>query len=180
MTKEHNHTDPGSGENEMDEVAEDLSALLLQFRDYAIIRIDPLGYIQSWNLGAEHIYEYSLSEIVGQHIAVLYGTRGAWNKNSLDLTLKTVLAEGRYEDEGKQYNKEGKAFFANTIITALYKADGSLKGFAIVSRNITRQKMLEAEPANWRLSTKNWRLSPTLFRMTCEHPFARSVGIPLC
>lgn len=145
MTKDHNHTGYSDGRNKIDEIPEDLSALLLEFKDYAIIRIDPSGYIQSWNLGAEHIYGYAYSEIIGQHISIFYGSKDPGKEDAVTLSLQTALAAGRCEDEGWRYNKEGKPFFANTIITALYNADGSLKGFAKVTRDITQQKKLEAE-----------------------------------
>lgn len=145
MTQENNHTNPSSGGNKIDEAPEDLSALLLEFKDYAIIRLDPSGYIQSWNLGAEHIYGYTHQEIIGKHIAVFYGDNNSDREAATDLVLKTAMEEGRYEEEGWKYNRRGKPFFANTIVTALYNADRSLKGFAKVTRDITRQKMLEEE-----------------------------------
>src|SRR6476659_2009047 len=128
MTEEHNHTGHSDGRNKIDEVPEDLSALLLEFKDYAIIRIDPSGCIQSWNLGAEHIYGYNYPEIIGHHIAVFYGAKETGKSANVNFTLQTAMAEGRYEEEGWQYNKDGKPFFANIIITALYNTDGSLKG----------------------------------------------------
>ncbi len=145
MTQHQNQTGPINGGIHIDEASEDLSALLLEFKDYAIIRIDPSGYIQSWNLGAEHIYGYTYPKIIGQHIAVFYGAKDSGKETAVYSSLKTALAAGRYEEEGWRFNKEGKPFFANSIITALYNPDRSLKGFAKVTRNITQQKMLEAE-----------------------------------
>jgi PAS domain S-box-containing protein len=134
-----------NGRTQIDDTSEDLSALLLEFKDYAIIRIDPSGYIRSWNLGAEHIYGYTHQEIIGQHINVFYSTKDSSKADAVDAVLKTALTAGRYEEEGWQYNKEGKSFFANIIITALYNEDCSLKGFAKVTRDISQQKMLETE-----------------------------------
>jgi PAS domain S-box-containing protein len=145
MTHNQNQTDSINGGIQIDETPEDLSALLLEFKDYAIIRIDASGYIRSWNLGAEHIYGYAYSEIIGQHIAVFYGAKDFGKEAAVNLCLKTALGAGRCEEEGWQFNKEGKPFFANTIITALCNPDGSLKGFAKVTRNISQQKILEAE-----------------------------------
>jgi PAS domain S-box-containing protein len=145
MTQNQNQTDSINGGIQIDEAPADLSALLLEFKDYAIIRIDPSGYIRSWNLGAEHIYGYSHEEIIGQHIGVFYSTKDSRNEDAVNLALKTAITAGRSEEEGWQYNKDGKSFFANTIITALYNADCSLKGFAKVTRDISQQKMLETE-----------------------------------
>jgi PAS domain S-box-containing protein len=145
MTQVQDHNNFYGRGNQIDDGTEDLSALLLEFKDYAIIRIDPLGHIRSWNLGAEHIYGYTYPEIIGQHIAIFYDGKVSGKEAAVNLMLKTALAEGRCEEEGKQYNKDGKLFYANTILTALYNPDRSLKGFAKVTRDVTSQKMLEAE-----------------------------------
>jgi PAS domain S-box-containing protein len=145
MTKGHIDIGHSEERNKIHEAPEDLSALLLQFKDYAIIRIDPSGYIRSWNLGAEHIYGYTYPEIIGQHISIFYGAKDSGKEAVVNCLLQTALAAGRYEEERCQYKREGRSFFAHIIITTLYNPDGSLKGFAKVTRDITQQKMLEAE-----------------------------------
>jgi PAS domain S-box-containing protein len=145
MTQEHNHIGHSDGSNKIEEAPEDLSTLLLEFKDYAIIRIDRCGYIQSWNLGAEHIYGYTYPDIIGERITIFYGGNDSAKDAAVNLSLKLATAAGRYEEEGWQYDKQGNPFFANVIITALYNADRSLKGFAKVTRNITQQKKLEEE-----------------------------------
>src|SRR5262249_54149627 len=37
--------------------------------DYAIFFLDPLGKVATWNAGAERIFGYQESEIVGQHFS---------------------------------------------------------------------------------------------------------------
>jgi PAS domain S-box-containing protein len=145
MTQVHDHTDYCSAGNKIVEATEDLTLLLLEFKDYAILRLDTLGHIQSWNLGAEHIYGYTYPEIIGQHIDVFYVAKDSGQEAPANLMLKTALAVERCEEDGIQYNKDGKPFYANTIITALYNPDRSLKGFAKVTRNVMPQKLLEAE-----------------------------------
>ncbi|MHA4844111.1 sensor histidine kinase [Flavitalea antarctica] len=145
MTQVHDQTNYCGGGNKIVEATEDLSTLLLEFKDYAILRLDTLGHIQSWNLGAEYIYGYTYPEIIGEHIDVFYRATHSGKGATASLSLKTAGAEGRCEEELMQYNKEGNPFYANTIITALYNPDRSLKGFAKVTRDVTPQKMLEAE-----------------------------------
>src|SRR5438876_565590 len=41
-------------------------------RDYAIIMLDPAGYIGSWNQGAQRIKGYDADEIIGRHFSVHY------------------------------------------------------------------------------------------------------------
>lgn len=145
MTPNQNVTNHGKAGIQITEATEDLSALLLEFKDYAIIRVDPAGFVRSWNFGAEHIYGYSYEEIIGQHISVFYSEKLPAKEAAANRSLQIALAAGRCEEEGWRYNKQGKPFYANAILTALYNADGSLKGFAKVTRDITQQKSLEAE-----------------------------------
>ncbi|TMH15525.1 MAG: PAS domain S-box protein, partial [Betaproteobacteria bacterium] len=51
---------------------------------------------------------------------------------------------GRFEDEGWRLRKDGTAFWANVIITALHDAEGRLRGFAKVTRDMTERKRVEA------------------------------------
>jgi len=48
--------------------------------------------------------------------------------------LKTAEREGRIEDEDWCIRKDGTRFWANTVITALRNSDGTLRGFANVTR----------------------------------------------
>ena len=50
---------------------------------------------------------------------------------------------GRFEDEGWRVRKDGTQFWANVIITALRGRDGSLRGFAKVTRDLTQRKAHE-------------------------------------
>ncbi len=33
--------------------------------------LDPLGYIMSWNMGAEDIYKYTSEDIIGKYFSIL-------------------------------------------------------------------------------------------------------------
>jgi signal transduction histidine kinase len=48
--------------------------------------------------------------------------------------------EGRFEDEGWRLRKDGTAFWANVIITALRSQRGDLVGFAKVTRDLTERR----------------------------------------
>ena len=51
--------------------------------------------------------------------------------------------DGRYEDEGWRMRKDGSRFWANVIITALRDSDGTLIGFAKVTRDLTERRRHE-------------------------------------
>jgi PAS domain S-box-containing protein len=108
-------------------------------RDYAIFMLDPNGYIASWNRGAQLFKGYTADEIIGRHFSVFYGPedvaagKPAWE-------LEVAAHEGRFEDEGYRVRKDGTVFWANVILTAIRDDDGSLLGFAKVTRDLTERR----------------------------------------
>jgi signal transduction histidine kinase len=56
--------------------------------------------------------------------------------------LKLALKDGRFEDEGWRIRKDGTRFWANVVITPLYR-DGILQGFAKVTRDTTERMQWE-------------------------------------
>jgi signal transduction histidine kinase len=56
---------------------------------------------------------------------------------------ETAVAEGRLEDEGWRIRRDGTRFWANVVITALFGADGRLRGFAKVTRDMTERRAAE-------------------------------------
>jgi two-component system sensor kinase FixL len=118
--------------------------LFVELEGYAVIIIDTTGNIMSWNAGAQLIYGYSLAEIIEKHISIFY-THDQIAKGQPWCNLKTARDDGRFETEEWKYKKNGTAFHAHTIITAMYNIEGKLRGFGIISRDITIQKALETE-----------------------------------
>lgn len=123
---------------------EGLRLLIDCIKDYEIYRLDPQGYIASWNEGAERISGYQTGEIIGQHFSRFY-TEEDLNSGKGELVLKLAAETGRFEDEGWRVRKDGSKFWANVVITALRDQTGNLKGFAKVTRDVTESKRLEAE-----------------------------------
>jgi PAS domain S-box-containing protein len=110
--------------------------------DYAIFMLDPQGYVASWNPGAERIKGYRADEIIGKHFSVFYPeevAKSGWPEEELE----RATADGRFEDEGWRIRKDGSRFYANVIISALRGADGKLRGFAKVTRDISHRKKNE-------------------------------------
>src|SRR5256714_9893408 len=50
---------------------------------------------------------------------------------------------GRFEDEGFRVRKDGTTFWANVILTAVRDNDGTLLGFAKVTRDLTERRANE-------------------------------------
>lgn len=110
--------------------------------DYAIFFTDAKGIIQSWNTGAKNIKWYEAEEIIGKHISLFY-TADDVKAGVPQANLAQAVANGHFESDGWRKRKNGSLFWGSINITPLYNADGSLLGFAKVTRDITAQKMAE-------------------------------------
>jgi signal transduction histidine kinase/CheY-like chemotaxis protein len=81
---------------------------------------------------------------VGQHFSRFYAQADV-QAGKCDRELEEASAEGRFEDEGWRYRKDGSRFWANVVITALRNAQGALVGFAKVTRDLTERRRAEDE-----------------------------------
>lgn len=116
--------------------------LVENVQDYAIFFMDPKGYIQTWNKGAEKNKGYTHDEIIGKHFSIFYSDQdNADQKPARELEIAKKV--GRVEDEDWRYRKDGSKFWANVVITALYDENNDLQGFAKVTRNLTERKVNE-------------------------------------
>jgi PAS domain S-box-containing protein len=111
-------------------------------RDYAIFMLDPHGYVASWNRGAERIKGYTADEIIGQHFSVFY-PRAAVETKHPQYELEVAARVGRFEEESIRVKKDGSQFWANVVITAVHDRDGTLIGFAKVTRDLTERRNAE-------------------------------------
>lgn len=106
--------------------------------DYAIFMLDPSGRVESWNAGAERLKGYTEDEIIGRHYSTFYTEEDRQGSLPKRL-LETAQRDGRVEISGWRVRKDGTQFWANVVITALWHEDGSLAGFAKVTRDMTEQ-----------------------------------------
>ncbi|HKQ83605.1 MAG TPA: PAS domain S-box protein [Steroidobacteraceae bacterium] len=118
-------------------------------RDYAIFLLTPDGHIASWNTGARLIKGYEAAEILGKHFSTFY-TPEDIARNWPAIELQVARREGRYEEEGWRIRKDGKRFWASVVITSLVDTEGTIRGFAKITRDLTQrleqeQRLRESE-----------------------------------
>ena len=118
---------------------ERMRILIQSVKDYGIFMLDPDGRVASWNEGARRIKGYEAEEIIGRHFSVFY-PEAERASGFPDHELEVARAVGRFEDEGWRVRKDGSQFWANVVITALFGDDGSLIGFAKVTRDLTERR----------------------------------------
>lgn len=137
-----NTQDPGSPPT-VNQLPEEYIRLLIEsVKDYGLITLDPEGLVTSWNPGAERIKGYRADEIIGKNFSVFYTPEDiAAGKPASE--LKGAAAEDRFEDEAWRVRKGGSRFWANVIITAMRTPDGTLRGFAKITRDLTERKQAE-------------------------------------
>lgn len=123
-------------------LAEDSFRLLVESAtDYAIFILSPEGNVLTWNAGAQKVKQYEAYEIIGRHFSAFY-TPDALSANYPAYELEQAQAHGRFEDEGWRVRKDGSVFWANVVITALYK-NAALVGFSKITRDLSSRKKAE-------------------------------------
>jgi PAS domain S-box-containing protein len=108
-------------------------------KDYAIFVLSPEGNVLTWNPGAQALKGYNREEILGHHFSKFYlpeAVQSGWPTRELTLAEK----EGRFADEGWRVRKDGSAFWASVIITALRDSSGKLAGFAKITQDMTERR----------------------------------------
>ena len=130
--------------------------------DYAMFVLDPHGGVRSWNPGAERLKGYRADEIIGRDFSIFYPERD--QRSGLPATLlEQARVEGRVTHRGWRVRKDGTRFFGEVTITALRDTDGTLRGFAKVTRDRTDQR--EADETMARALDRERRAAQELIRL---------------
>ncbi len=131
-----------AAQEELRRTDQQLVSIIESVKDYAIFLLDPQGNIATWNPGAERIKGYHADEIIGQHFSRFYSSEDVERgKPQEELVIATDT--GRFETEGWRIRKDGSRFWANVTITAIRNKQGTLTGFAKVTRDFTDRKRAE-------------------------------------
>ncbi len=120
--------------------SEERFRLLVQsVTDYAIYMLDPVGTVTSWNMGAERFKGYKTEEILGQNFSRFYSEEDRL-AGLPSRALHTAQSVGRFEAEGWRIRKDGSRFWANVVIDPIRTPDGTLLGFAKITRDLTERR----------------------------------------
>ena len=141
-----------SNEEKLRQGEERFRLLIEGVQDYALYMLDNDGLVSSWNSGAQRIYGYSASEVLGRHFSWLYPAEEI--KSGLPWQqLRAAVNDGRSSHEGWRVRKNGERFWAQTVITALHDAEGAPYGFAKMTQDLTPQRQVkEAEDTARRMN----------------------------
>jgi PAS domain S-box-containing protein len=124
------------------EIRERFRLLVEGVKDYAIFMLDAQGRVVSWNPGAERIKGYRANEILERDFSIFY-TPEDIESGEPQRVLEIAAAEGRYDENGWQVRRDGSRFWGNGVVAAIHDDSGRLRGFTIITRDITERKMIE-------------------------------------
>lgn len=113
-----------------------------EVQEYAILMLDPDGYILNWNKGAQSIKGYTEKEIIGKNFRVFYldEDRKAYLPEAL---IRDASSNGRATHEGWRVRKDGTKFWGAVVITAIYDDSRNIIGFSKVTRDLTERKLAD-------------------------------------
>lgn len=126
----------------LEESEEHMRLLIQGAHEYAILMLDPTGIVMSWNEGAQKLFQYSESEIIGHHFSQLYPPQQQ-RRGKPERVLREVLKKGLSQEEKIMQRKDGTTFWSSGTLTALYDASGRLRGIAKIARDVSSRKSAE-------------------------------------
>ena len=134
--------DPIEAENRVVRPAPPFNLFVESVTDYGIFSMDTEGCITDWNLGAERMFGYTESEILGQHYHVIF-TPEDLAAGVPERELATARAQGRANDTRWHLRKGGSRFWVEGMNHAIRDEAGDLVGFAKVCRDMTEKRQAE-------------------------------------
>jgi len=117
-------------------------AIFDHIRDYAIYTITKEGLIEEWNQSVQRYAGWLAADVQGRSMSLFYPTDDT-DRPHIDLLLAEAQRIGSTEAEGWQLKRDGSRLWANSVITALPDESGIVRGFVVVSRDITERKQQE-------------------------------------
>ncbi len=135
-----NITERKLSEQNLRESEERLRLIINSVEDYAIITTDTKGIINGWNPGAEKMFGYAESEIIGRNCEILF-TPEDRAQGVPAAEMQAAIERGSVEDERIHVRKDGSRFFFSGVIQPL--KDSAIKGFVKIARDMTER--IEAE-----------------------------------
>lgn len=114
---------------------------IINYSDDAIISTTLEGSITSWNKGAENIYGYARSEIIGQNISLLIPKERA--NEEPEIVRRIIRGDYVQHYETQRMTKDGKLVDVSLTISPLKDLNGRVIGVSKIARDISMRKKLQ-------------------------------------
>jgi len=134
----HDITDRKRAEAEASQLA-----LIVESSEDAIVGKSLDGKIRSWNAGAERLYGYSASEVLGQPVRILIPPE---QHDELPEILEKLKRDERVQHyETIRVRKDGRRINVSTSISPVKDSEGKIIGASAIARDVTQRKSVEAQ-----------------------------------
>ncbi len=108
----------------------------------AIVGLLPDGSVESWNARAGEVFGWSLDEVRGKPAAILLSP-GYWDVTT-DILRRVRGGEVVEQLETMGVRKDGRVFNLALVASPIRDAAGAVSGIALIGRDVTERKQLEA------------------------------------
>lgn len=124
------------------EASREQLASIVDYSDDAIIGKTLTGTITNWNQGAERLYGYKASEVLGQHISILLPPD---RPNELPEIIRRLQnGEIINHEETVRRRKDGTLIDVSIMISPIKDALGRVTGASTIAHDISERKRAEA------------------------------------
>jgi len=120
------------------DAAADILAAIVESSDDAIIAKDLHGTVLAWNRGAERMYGYTATEIIGKPISVLIPPDQP--NELIDIMARLARGERVEHYETVRVTKDGRHLDVSLSISPVKDAAGRVVGASTIARDITATK----------------------------------------
>ncbi|GBF38879.1 PAS domain S-box protein [Leptospira johnsonii] len=117
-------------------------AKIVESSDDAIIGKDLDGTITSWNHGAEKIFGYSSTEMIGSKFDLLVPEASKLLESRINLKIKSEKENLRFESV--RMGKDGHWIEMSITLSPMFDSSGKMTGSAEIARDIGERKRMES------------------------------------
>lgn len=109
----------------------------------AVISTDNNMRITQWNRGAEHLYGWQETEVLGREIDEVCVTEFVTGQQ--EIARQTLLVEKNWRGELKQRHRSGRELWVDASVTLLENDNGQVIGGVTINHDVTERKLAEDE-----------------------------------
>ena len=117
-------------------------AAIVESSDDAIIGMDMKGNVTDWNKGAEKIFGYSASEMVGYSITRLIPASRSNEEEKILRKIRSGISVEHFETQ--RQTKDGRLIDVSVTASPIRQKNGKIAGVSKVARDTTQQRHAEA------------------------------------
>lgn len=121
----------------------DAYAAIVQSSDDAIYAKDSKAVVTAWNPAAERLYGYSAEEACGQVISFIIPEDRSGEE--FDILERVMRGERVDHYETKRRRRDGQIIEVSISVSPVHDTDGNVVEAAVIARDFTERRRLEAE-----------------------------------